>query len=72
MSSVAAYVNDQQDRYLEQLKQVLRIPSISTDPNHAGEVRRASEWVENRLRSAGCTKVEIHTTARHPIDEELP
>jgi acetylornithine deacetylase/succinyl-diaminopimelate desuccinylase-like protein len=67
MSSVAAYVNDQQDRYLEQLKQILRIPSISTDPNHASEVRRASEWVENRLRSAGCTKVEIHTTPRHPI-----
>jgi acetylornithine deacetylase/succinyl-diaminopimelate desuccinylase-like protein len=60
-------VNDQQDRYLEQLKQILRIPSISTDPNHAAEVRRASEWVENRLRSAGCSKVEVHATARHPI-----
>ncbi|HZN55604.1 MAG TPA: dipeptidase [Candidatus Polarisedimenticolaceae bacterium] len=67
MSATAAYVRENRDRYLEELKDVLRIPSVSTDPRRAGEVRRAAEWVRDRLARAGCTKTAIHETARHPI-----
>lgn len=67
MNAVASYVRDRQDRYLEQLKDFLRIPSISTDPGHAGDVERAADWVRRRLEAAGCTRTEVHPTARHPI-----
>ncbi len=67
MSAVASYVHGQRERYLEDLKALLRIPSVSTDSARAGDVRRAAEWVRDRLRTAGCTRVEIHETKRHPI-----
>jgi acetylornithine deacetylase/succinyl-diaminopimelate desuccinylase-like protein len=67
MSSVARFVKDQRPRHLDQLKQLLAMPSISTDPDRAKDVKRAAEWVGKRLKAAGCTKVKIHLTKRHPI-----
>ncbi len=67
MSSAAAYVKDNRQRYLDQLSELLRIPSVSTDPDRAGDVRRAAEWMKARLEAAGCTRAEIHDTKRHPI-----
>lgn len=67
MSAAADHVRESRDRHLEELKELLRIPSISTDPERKGDVRRAAEWVRARLRSAGCTKTEIHETKGHPI-----
>lgn len=67
MSAPAAYVRQNRDRHLEELKQFLRIPSISTDPERKEDVRRAAEWVKNRLEAAGCTTVKLHETRKHPI-----
>ncbi len=67
MSSVATYIRDQQQRYLDQLFELLRIPSISTDPNHRDDIHRAAAWVRDRLAAAGCTRAEIHATEGHPI-----
>ena len=67
MSAAATYVRENRDRHLEELKEVLRIPSVSTDPARAGEVKRAAAWVRARLERAGCTKTEIFETKRHPI-----
>jgi len=67
MGSVASYLKSNRGRHLDQLTELLRIPSVSTEPDHAGDVKLAAEWVHERLRSAGCQKVEIHPTARHPI-----
>ncbi|MDX1388324.1 MAG: dipeptidase [Acidobacteriota bacterium] len=67
MSSVASYVRAHQDQYLDQLKELLSIPSVSTDPERAGDVRRAAQWVHDRLKAAGCTRVKIHKTGKHPI-----
>jgi len=61
------YLKKQQKRHLGELKELLEIPSVSTDPDRAGDVKRAAEWVGKRLEKAGCTKVEIHPTQRHPI-----
>jgi len=41
------------EQYVEELSDFLRIPSVSADPAHAGDVRRAGEWVCDRIRSAG-------------------
>jgi acetylornithine deacetylase/succinyl-diaminopimelate desuccinylase-like protein len=67
MSAAATYVRENRDRHLEELKQVLVIPSVSTDQSRAGEVKRAAAWVAERLKRAGCTRTEIHETRRHPI-----
>jgi len=67
MSSVARYVRDQRSRYVDQLKELLAIPSVSTDPERAADVGRAAGWVRDRLKAAGCTAASIHPTKRHPI-----
>ncbi len=62
-----AFIEQNKDRFLEELKEFLRIPSISTLPEHAGEVRRAAEFVAASLRKAGLENVEIIPTAKHPL-----
>lgn len=67
MSAVAEYIRGHRDRYLDQLQEVLRIPSISTLPERAGDVRRTAEWMRARLEAAGCTRADLHETGGHPI-----
>jgi acetylornithine deacetylase/succinyl-diaminopimelate desuccinylase-like protein len=67
MSAAATFARENRDRHLSELMEVLRIPSVSTDPARAGEVRRAAAWVEARLARAGCTRTEVFETKRHPI-----
>ncbi len=67
MGSVTGYVRRARATHLQQFRELLSIPSVSTDSRHAKDVRRAAEWVRKRLKSAGCTKVEQHKTPRHPI-----
>lgn len=67
MTSIGTHVQQQRDRYLSELQEILRIPSISTDPARAADVRRAAEWVRRRIGLAGCTRTEIYETRRHPI-----
>ncbi|MBV8843165.1 MAG: dipeptidase [Bryobacterales bacterium] len=65
--STTAFVEQNRDRLLEELKQFLRIPSISAQPAHASDVRRAAEFVVSSLRSAGLENVQIIPTAGHPL-----
>ena len=51
---------------LETLFEFLRFPSISTDSNHAGDVRACGEWLAGKLREMGLV-TEIHDTPRHPV-----
>jgi len=67
MSSIRDHLKSRRDRHLAELKELLRIPSVSTDPARAGEVRRAAEWVRDRLERAGCTRAEVVRTDGHPI-----
>ncbi len=62
-----AFVETNKDRFLEELKTFLRIPSISTLPEHAPDIRRAAEFVAESLRKAGLDNVEIIQTAGHPL-----
>ncbi len=65
--ALSSYLKKQRNRHLGELKELLAIPSISTDPDRADDVKRAARWVSERLRKAGCTKVKVHTTKKHPI-----
>lgn len=66
-ASIPQYVEENKSRLLQELIDLLRIPSISTLPEHAGDVRRAAEFVAESLRRAGMENVEIIETARHPL-----
>jgi acetylornithine deacetylase/succinyl-diaminopimelate desuccinylase-like protein len=61
------FVRESQDRFLEELKSFLRIPSVSTLPEHKDDIRRAAEFVADSLRKAGLENVEIIPTAGHPL-----
>ncbi len=61
------YVRTHADRMLEELKDLLRIPSISTYPDNAGDVARAAQFVAGKLKDAGLENVEVIQTDRHPL-----
>jgi acetylornithine deacetylase/succinyl-diaminopimelate desuccinylase-like protein len=68
MSQTAiAYAHQNSARFVEELKSLLRIPSVSTDPSHIADVRRAADFVADGLRSAGMENVHLieTTTATH-------
>ena len=60
-ADVLARIDKEKEQYLEELKEFLRIPSISTDPDYRGDVLRANEFVVQRLRSAGLQAERIDT-----------
>jgi acetylornithine deacetylase/succinyl-diaminopimelate desuccinylase-like protein len=62
-----AFVQDNRERLLSELKEFVRIPSISTLPEHAGDIQRAADFVAESLRSAGMENIEIIPTGRHPL-----
>jgi acetylornithine deacetylase/succinyl-diaminopimelate desuccinylase-like protein len=67
MTQLEIYIANNEDRFLEDLKDWLRIPSISTLPEHAGDVRRAAEYAADQLKHIGFTKVEVIATGGHPL-----
>jgi acetylornithine deacetylase/succinyl-diaminopimelate desuccinylase-like protein len=67
MQQVQQYITANKERYLSELFDWLRIPSVSADPQYKGDVQRMAEAVADKLRSAGADSVEIHPTAGHPI-----
>ncbi len=79
MSNINNYIAENKDRFLEELFDLLRIPSISADSAYNDDVARTAELVKQRLEEAGADKVEICPTGGHPmvygekmIDPNLP
>ena len=66
-SATDAFVQSNQPRFLDELKNFLRIPSISTLPEHAADVQRAAQFVADGLKAAGIENIEIIPTKRHPL-----
>jgi acetylornithine deacetylase/succinyl-diaminopimelate desuccinylase-like protein len=62
-----SYLSDHQSRFVAELADFLRIPSISSISTHAGDVRRAAQWVSDRLAAAGMEHLEIMETGGHPV-----
>lgn len=67
MQQIAQYVSDNKERFLEELMEWLRIPSISADPAYKGDVDRAADWVMEKLQALDMDRVEKYPTAGHPI-----
>ena len=64
---VFAIIDANAGRFVTELQEYVRIPSVSTLPEHAGDMHVAAEWTAERLREAGMTDVTIYATAKHPI-----
>jgi acetylornithine deacetylase/succinyl-diaminopimelate desuccinylase-like protein len=62
-----AFVNQNRDRLLNELKEFIRIPSISTLPEHRPDIERAAAFVAEGLRNVGMEHVEIIPTDQHPL-----
>ncbi len=67
MEKTQQYIQDNKQKFLDELFELLRIPSVSADPAHKNDVASAAENVANHLRNAGAVNVEICPTAGHPI-----
>jgi acetylornithine deacetylase/succinyl-diaminopimelate desuccinylase-like protein len=62
-----SYLDQQKSQHLEDLLDFLRIASISSLPEHAQEVKRAGQWVADRLVKAGIEGVQVLQTGGHPV-----
>src|SRR5271154_4952886 len=66
-SPAVDYARKNQQRFLDELKDLLRIPSVSTLAEHKSDVQKAAEFVANDLRRIGMENVEIIPTKGHPL-----
>jgi acetylornithine deacetylase/succinyl-diaminopimelate desuccinylase-like protein len=67
MSGWQNFIEERKEKYVSELSDLLSIPSISSLSEHADDVRRAGEWVAERLRKAGMDAVEVMPTGGHPV-----
>ena len=79
MQDIKKYVEEHKDRFIDELVDLLKIPSISADPAYKKDILKTAEAVQKRLQEAGCDKVEIVETPGNPvvygekiIDSSLP
>src|SRR5215475_1584168 len=66
-SPAVAYARENQQRFLNELKDLLRIPSVSTAPEHKSDVQRAAAYVAGELHRIGMEKVEVIQGKGHPL-----
>jgi len=67
MADWETYLEKNRPRFMDELFEFLRIPSVSSLPEQAGEVLRAAEWVSARLKAAGMEEVRLLPTGGHPV-----
>jgi acetylornithine deacetylase/succinyl-diaminopimelate desuccinylase-like protein len=66
-TNALTYSQANQTKFVGLLKDLVSIPSVSTDPAHSGDIHQAAQWVAARLAELGMEKVQILPTARHPV-----
>ncbi|MCB0721962.1 MAG: dipeptidase [Ignavibacteriae bacterium] len=67
MEDTIKYIDDNKDVFLNELMEFLRIPSISTNPENKGDVKKAAEFVKSKMEEAGLENVKIFETPGHPV-----
>ena len=78
-AAISAYIESNKDRFLNELFELLRIPSVSADKKFANDIIEAAEMIKSRLLEAGCDLAELVETKGNPvvyaekiIDKDLP
>ncbi|MFB6307003.1 MAG: M20/M25/M40 family metallo-hydrolase, partial [Flavobacteriales bacterium] len=67
MSEINNYIEANKERFLEELKELLRIPSVSAVSSYNDQVKEAAEMVRTKMEEAGVDKAEVCPTEGHPI-----
>jgi acetylornithine deacetylase/succinyl-diaminopimelate desuccinylase-like protein len=67
MNDIIDFIHTNRDRYVEELKAYLAIPSISALPQHAGDVRRCADWTAEEMRRIGLANVRLIETPGNPV-----
>jgi acetylornithine deacetylase/succinyl-diaminopimelate desuccinylase-like protein len=67
MNNVIDFINTHRDRYVDELKTYLAIPSISALPQHQADTRRCAEWTADELRRIGMQNVKLIETPGNPV-----
>lgn len=65
--TLTEFIDSRREQHIDELKEFLRIPSVSAKSEHKPDIERAAKWVADRLRSAGFPTVEIIPTDLHPL-----
>jgi acetylornithine deacetylase/succinyl-diaminopimelate desuccinylase-like protein len=65
--SLLAYATNNRLRIVAELKEFVRIPSVSSQPKHASDVKTCAAWLAKHLRGVGLEHVKVIPTKRHPI-----
>ncbi|MFT5619242.1 MAG: acetylornithine deacetylase/succinyl-diaminopimelate desuccinylase-like protein, partial [Arenicella sp.] len=78
-AKMKSFIDDNKQRFLDELFELLRMPSVSTDAKYKKDVLASAEFLKEKLIEAGADKVEVFPTAGYPIvygekmvDEKLP
>lgn len=66
MASPDRYITEHLDRFHDDFAELVAVPSISTDPAHADDVRKAAGWIQRRMVEAGLDAA-VHETGGHPV-----
>ncbi|MBV8709324.1 MAG: dipeptidase [Acidobacteriaceae bacterium] len=66
-SAIQEFVQQNESRFLDELLELLRIPSVSTLPEHINDVARAAQFVADALSRAGLENVQVIPTGKHPL-----
>ncbi|HJU41781.1 MAG TPA: dipeptidase [Vicinamibacterales bacterium] len=67
MDKVVDFINVNRDRYIDEMKRYLAIPSISALPEHKADVRKCAEWTADEMRRIGLQNVRLEETPGHPV-----
>jgi acetylornithine deacetylase/succinyl-diaminopimelate desuccinylase-like protein len=67
MQNIIEYINKNNDRYLDDLKDFLAIPSVSTKPENKPDMERCAKWLVVHLEKIGMENIQIFPTEGHPI-----
>jgi acetylornithine deacetylase/succinyl-diaminopimelate desuccinylase-like protein len=67
MDKIVDFINVHRDKYVDQLKTYLAIPSISALPEHAADVRACAAWTADEMRRIGLQNVRLEETPGHPL-----
>jgi acetylornithine deacetylase/succinyl-diaminopimelate desuccinylase-like protein len=65
--NLTEYIESKREENLNELKELLRIPSVSTQREHKPDIEKTAHWVAEKLRTAGLDNVEIEPTKMHPL-----
>ncbi len=67
MQTIKDYIEQNRQRFLDELFELLRFPSVSADPKHKEDMLKTAAFVAERLKEAGANQVEVCTTEGYPI-----